>query len=520
MVYAIHAAILTTGISIALVLWYILRKRTAENLIQTAERRARQLAEESARQAETIRREAALEAKDRFYSLKNDLEKQIRDKRQDLQTLERRLNQKEENLERKLQYLETRERELTARERVAEANNRELQEARKRADQLIVEQKRVLEKIAGMTADEARRSLVRSIENEARQEAAGILRKVEEETREHSKELAREIVVQAIQRTAAEDVVETCVSVVPLPSDDLKGRIIGREGRNIRALEMATGCDLIVDDTPEAILVSAFDGFRREVAKHSILRLISDGRIHPARIEEIVEKTRSELEAQVLRDGENAALEVGVHDINPELLRLLGKLRYRTSYGQNILSHSKEVAMLAGLMAAEIGAREHIARRAGLLHDVGKAVDKESGGSHLEWSVDFARRYGETAEVVHAIACHHMDIPFESAEAVLVQAADTISAARPGARREILENYIQRLERLEKIADSFSGVQKAYALQAGREIRILVDSTNVGDQEAVWLSKDIARKIEAELQYPGQIKVTVIREMRAVDFAK
>lgn len=520
MAYWIHAVILITIASGTLFAWLYLKKRAARDIIDKAEVRARQLAEDSARYADTIKREANLEAKDKFYAMKTDLEKQVQDRKQDLQSLERRLHQKEETVDRKALHIETREKELAQKEKTLETRDRELKDAQKRMDQIIVEQKRVLEKTAGLTAEEARRQVIRGIEEESRQEAALLVRKLEDDARCRANELARDVIVQAIQRTAVENVIETCVSVVPLPSDDLKGRIIGREGRNIRALEMALGVDLIVDDTPEAILLSAFDGFRREVAKVSIQRLIADGRIHPARIEEIVERTKQDLEAQVLRDGEEAAQELEVPNVHAEILKLLGRLRYRTSYGQNVLNHSKEVALLCSLMAAEIGANQNVAKRAGLLHDIGKAVDKEAGGTHLEWSIEYAKRYGETPEVVHAIACHHMDIPFETAEAFLVQAADSISAARPGARREILENYVQRLEKLEKIADSFSGVQRAYALQAGREIRILVDSARVGDREAIWLSKDIARKIESELQYPGQIKVTVIREMRAVDFAK
>lgn len=520
MSYWIYAAILFACGGLTILVWLHLKRKTVAEIISKAELQARQLAEDSARYAETIKKEANLEAKDRFYSMKTEMEKQAQDQKQEMQNLERRLLQKEENLERKTLHLENREKDLAAREKLLEERNLEVKESRKRVDQMIAEQTRTLERIAGITGDEARRQLIRSIEDEARQEAALLIRKLEEEARARAAETARDVVVQAIQRTAVENVIETCVSVVHLPSDDLKGRIIGREGRNIRALEMALGVDLIVDDTPEAILLSAFDGFRREVAKVSIQRLIADGRIHPARIEEIVERTKEDLEAQVLKDGEEAARELEITGIHQEILKLIGRLRYRTSYGQNVLNHSMEVGLLCAYMAAESGARQDVAKRAGLLHDIGKAVDKEAGGTHLEWSIEYARKFGETPEVIHAIACHHMDIPFETPEAFLVQAADSISAARPGARREILENYVQRLEKLEKIADSFSGVQRAYALQAGREIRILVDSARIGDREAIWLSKDIARKIESELQYPGQIKVTVIREMRAVDFAK
>jgi ribonuclease Y len=519
-VYATFAAILLAMSSASLLVWYHLKKTAGREIILKAESHAKQLAEDSARYAETIKKEANLEAKEKFYTLKSELEKQIHDRKQELTTQERRLHQKEENLERKVIFLENKEKDISLKEQSLEKKEKTFQDAQKRADLLIVEQKRTLERIAGLTTDDAKRLVIRHVEEDAKQEAALLVRKLENDAREKAGELAREIIVQAIQRTAVENVIESCVSVVPLPSDDLKGRIIGREGRNIRALEMATGVDVIVDDTPEAILVSAFDGFRREVAKVSIQRLISDGRIHPARIEEIVEKTRIELEEQTLQDGENAAMELEIPGIHQEILRLLGKLRYRTSYGQNVLNHSKEVAMLCALMASEIGAKVDIAKRGGLLHDIGKAVDKEAGGTHLEWSIEYAKKYNECPEVIHAIACHHMDIPFETAEAFLVQAGDAISAARPGARREILESYIQRLEKLEKIADSFSGVQKAFALQAGREVRILVDSAKVGDREAIWLSKDIAKKIQSEMQYPGQIKVTVIREMRAVDYAK
>lgn len=520
MLYWILPAILAAVTCACILTWFSFKKRNAHQIITSAELQARQLAEDSARYAETIKREANLEAKDKFYVMKSELEKQVQDRKRELESTERRLHQREENLDRKTAYLESREKELAGKEKMLEARDQELKQAQKRIDLLIVDQKRVLERTAGLTTEEARRQVIRNIEEEARQEAALVLRKLQEETRCKASESAREVIVQAIQRTAVENVIETCVSVVPLPSDDVKGRIIGREGRNIRALEMALGVDLIVDDTPEAILLSAFDGFRRAVAKQAILRLVADGRIHPARIEEIVDRTRKELEEQVLQDGSEAARQLEIPNVHPEILKLLGRLRYRTSYGQNVLNHSMEVGLLSAYMAAEIGANQEVARRAGLLHDIGKAVDKEAGGTHLEWSIEYAKKFGETPEVVHAIACHHLDIPFETPEAFLVQAADSISAARPGARREILESYIQRLEKLEKIADSFSGVQRAYALQAGREIRILVDSARVGDREAIWLSKDIARKIESELQYPGQIKVTVIREMRAVDFAK
>jgi ribonuclease Y len=377
-----------------------------------------------------------------------------------------------------------------------------------------------LERISGLTQEEAKGQLIKKIEDEARLEAVQSVRRIEEETREKSQGLAREIISQAIQRSAAEHVVETTVSVVDLPSEDMKGRIIGREGRNIRALELATGVDIIVDDTPEAVLLSSFDPIRREMARLAIQKLVIDGRIHPARIEEIVETVKAELEEKIKQEGESVVLDLRVQNIHPELVKLLGRLKYRTSYGQNVLQHSKEVALLAALMAKELGLDTQVALRAGLLHDIGKAVDKEVEGTHTELSVELVRKYGESNAVAQAIASHHRDIDFPSVEAVLIQAADTLSAARPGARRELLETYIKRLEKLEEIAHSFEGVSKAFALQAGREIRIIVESQKVSDDRAALIAKDIAQKIKNELDYPGQIKVTVIREMRAVEYAR
>lgn len=377
-----------------------------------------------------------------------------------------------------------------------------------------------LERVSHLTQEEAKRELQKRIEDEARLEAVQTLRRIEEETREKGQALAREIISQAIQRSAAEHVVETTVSVVDLPSDDMKGRIIGREGRNIRALELATGVDIIVDDTPEAVILSSFDPIRREMARMAIEKLVMDGRIHPARIEEVVEAVKEELEEKIKQEGESVILELRIQDIHPELVKLLGKLKYRTSYGQNVLQHSKEVAYLAAIMARELGADEKVALRAGLLHDIGKAVDREIEGTHTELSVELARKYGESEAVIQAIASHHRDVDFPSVEAVLVQAADTLSAARPGARRELLETYIKRLEKLEEIAKSFEGVAKAFALQAGREIRIIVESQKISDERAALTAKDVARRIKEELDYPGQIKVTVIREMRAVEYAR
>jgi ribonuclease Y len=382
------------------------------------------------------------------------------------------------------------------------------------------EQRAQLQRVAGMTREEARAELLRQLEQDARRDAAHLVVRLEHEARATAADKARQLITEAIQRSAAEHAIETTVSVVDLPSDDMKGRIIGREGRNIRALEQATGVELIVDDTPGAIILSSFDPYRREVARQCIERLIADGRIHPARIEEVVEKVKAEIDERVRKEGEATAFELGLFDVHPELLQLMGRLRFRTSYGQNVLSHSKEVATLAGIMARELGLDAHVAIRAGFLHDVGKAIDREMEGTHLALGLDLLRKHGERQPVIDAVAAHHMDIDWPSLEAMIVQAADAISAARPGARRDILESYVKRLEKLEGIADSFTGVAKSFALQAGREVRVMVQSDQVSDEDAVWLSKDIARRIENELQYPGQIKVTVIRETRAVDVAR
>jgi ribonuclease Y len=415
-------------------------------------------------------------------------------------------------------------------ERRMQANDRREQELAQREEHLAAEQahckalaeshRRELEQVAALTRDEARAQLLKEMEADARREAAALITRVEHDAREQAADKARAIITQAIQRSAAEHTVETTVTVVDLPSDEMKGRIIGREGRNIRALEVATGVDLIVDDTPGAIILSGFDPWRREVARLAIERLIADGRIHPARIEEVVEAVKGEMADTARKDGEAAAFELGLHDVKPELLTLMGRLRYRTSYGQNILNHSKEVAYLAGVMARELGLNTHVSVRAAFLHDIGKAIDRDLQGSHLELGLDVLRRHGESEPVLQAVAAHHMDIDWPSLEAMIVQSADAISAARPGARRDLLESYVKRLERLEGIAESFKGVSKSYALQAGREIRIMVESDRVTDDQAVWLSRDIARRIESELEYPGQIKVTVIRETRAVDYAK
>jgi ribonucrease Y len=418
------------------------------------------------------------------------------------------------------QGLDERDRALGLRERAIAGREATLAETTARYEQLVGRQRQELERVSSLTAEEARGLLLRQMEADARREGASLVKRLESEAREQAAERARAVITQAIQRSAADHAIETTVTVVDLPSDDMKGRIIGREGRNIRALEVATGVDLIIDDTPGAIILSSFDPYRREIAKRTVEQLIADGRIHPARIEEIVEKVKAGMEEDVRRAGEAAAFELGLHDVDPDVLRLMGRLQYRTSYGQNVLSHSKEVAFLAGVMARELGLSAHVAVRAAFLHDIGKGIDRDMSGGHLELGLDFLRRHGESEPVLQAVAAHHMDIDWPSLEAMIVQAADAISAARPGARRDLLESYVKRLQRLESIADSFKGVSKAFALQAGREIRIMVESERVTDEEAVWLSRDIARRIESELEYPGQIKVTVIRETRAVDYAK
>ncbi len=472
------------------------------------------------KEAETIKKEAILQAKDTLFQMKADFERETKEGRKELQNLEKRILQKEENLDKKAESLDKREAALAKREKLSLQQEKELQEQQKQLELLIESHRRELENLSGISSQEAKEMLIRTIENEARHEAALLVKKIETEARETADRKAKDIISLAIQRYAGDYVAEKTVSVVNLPNEEMKGRIIGREGRNIRAIEAITGVDLIIDDTPEAVILSGFNPIRREVARISLERLISDGRIHPARIEEIVEKVNTEIETSIREAGEQAAFDVGVHGIHPELIKLIGKLKYRTSYAQNVLQHSREVAFLCGIMAAELGLNEKQAKRAGLLHDIGKAVDHEMEGTHATIGADLARRYGESGAVVHAIAAHHEDVPAEDVISILVQAADALSGARPGARKELLETYVKRLEDLERIATSFNGVGKAYAIQAGRELRIIVESNSVNDADMVMLSRDVARRIESELTYPGQIKVTVIRETRAVEFAK
>ncbi|MCU0251872.1 MAG: ribonuclease Y [Vicinamibacterales bacterium] len=514
-------ALITAAVGAAvLFFWLANRKRQAQETVGRAEEFAARMAKDAERDAETKKKEALLEAKERAHELLVEAERQARERRQQLNALEQTLTRRDEKLTERLGAIEQRDKEFRAQEQALGKREKASTEAAAKYERLVADQQRELQRVAGMTADEARDSLLKQMEADARRDAANMVKRLDAEARETAAQRARQLITEAIQRCAAEHTTETTVSVVDLPSDDLKGRIIGREGRNIRALEIATGVDLIVDDTPGAIILSGFDPYRREIAKQAIERLIADGRIHPARIEEVVEKVKAELDEEVRKQGEAAAFDLGLHDLHPEVLKLMGRLRYRTSYGQNVLNHSKEVAFLAGIMSRELGLQANVAVRAAFLHDIGKAIDREMQGTHLEIGLDFLRRHGEQPAVLDAVAAHHMDIDWPSLEAMIVQAADAISAARPGARRDILESYVKRLEKLEGIADSFKGVSKAFALQAGREIRIMVESERISDEEAIWLSKDIARRIENELEYPGQIKVTVIRETRAVEYAK
>lgn len=518
--YLINAAV-TLGVAAAVfTYWVASRRRIAADTIGRAEQEAGRLLRDAQREADARRKEGLLEAKEKAHELLAEADRQSRARRQEIVELEQTLADKTRTLAERLTATDTLEQDLRGRERAILAREHAVEAAIQRAEGLAAERLRELQRVAGLTHEEAKELLIRQIEADARRDAANLVKRLDAEARETAAVRARQIITDAIQRSAAEHAIETTVSVVDLPSDDLKGRIIGREGRNIRALEQATGVELIVDDTPGAIILSSFDPYRREIARQAIERLVADGRIHPARIEEVVEKVKTEMEASVLKEGEAGAFELGLYDVHPDALRLMGRLKFRTSYGQNVLNHSKEVAYLAGMMAKEVGLNANVCVRAAFLHDIGKAIDRDLQGTHLELGIDFLRKHGESEPVIMAVAAHHMDIDWPSLEAMIVQAADAVSAARPGARRDILESYVKRLEKLEGIADSFPGVTKAFALQAGREIRIIVESEKISDEETVWLSKDIARRIENELEYPGQIKVTVIRETRAVEYAR
>jgi ribonuclease Y len=519
-VESITLLILVITGGLGLLAGFYLRKIILESRIESVESLAKKILDEARKEADGIKKEANLQAKDQLYQMKVEFDKEARERRMELNILEKRLLQKEEHLEKKTASLDGKEDELGKRERSVDKLGKELQVQETRYQQLIQEQKNQLERLAGISSEVARNLLLQTMEREVRTDAARMIKRVESEARELSDKKAKEIIGLAIKRYASDYVAEQTVSVVNLPNEEMKGRIIGREGRNIRAIEAATGIDVIIDDTPEAVILSGFNPIRREVARRSLERLITDGRIHPARIEEIVDKVSQEMEVSIREAGEEAAFDVGVHGLHPDLIKLLGKLKYRTSFAQNVLQHSKEVAFLCGIMAAELGVNVKRAKRAGLLHDLGKAVDHEVEGPHALIGAELVKRYGENPSVVHAIAAHHEDVPPESLLAVLVQAADTLSGARPGARREMLESYVKRLEDLEKIAYSFNGVNKTYAIQAGREVRLIVASDRISDAEAALLCREVAKKVENELTYPGQIKVTVIRETRAVEYAR
>jgi len=503
----------TGALLVGLLTGYLLRRIVAEAKITSAEAEAKRIIDEARKSIETRRREALLEAKDEAQKIRDELEREVRERRQELQRLERRLVNKEESLDRRQESLTQKEESLSRQEKT-------LGEKEKLLQNLHEEAIRELERISGLSIEDARERILAEVKETLREEMARIIRDAETRAREEAEMKAKNIISLAIQRCAADHVAETTVSLVELPSDEMKGRIIGREGRNIRTLETLTGIELIIDDTPEAVILSGFDPVRREVARLALERLVADGRIHPARIEEMVEKAQKDVDSLIKQEGEQAALKLGVHGLHPELIKLLGRLRFRTSYGQNVLKHSIEVAQLSANMASEIGADVAIAKRAGLLHDIGKAVDHEVEGSHVAIGVNLLRRYRESPEVIKAMEAHHGDVEPQSTEAFLVAAADAVSAARPGARRETIEMYLKRLEKLEDIANSFEGVEKSYAIQAGREIRIMVKPEKIDDLGAVILARDIVNKIEKELEYPGQIKVTVIRETRAIAYAK
>lgn len=514
-IYIVAALAALVGSVVALLLKGVLGSKKTKNASQEAEK----IVQAAKAQADGLIKEAGIEAKDLLFKMKSDFEAEAKETRSELKKLEHRLIQKEENIDRKGDLCDQREKEITDKEQELGNRDKLLSQQEVQYQQLVAEQRAQLERISSLTADQAKELLIRAMENEARYEGAKLIKRIENEAKEEADKKAKNIIATAIQRYAGDFVAERTVSVVQLPGDEMKGRIIGREGRNIRAIESATGIDLIIDDTPEAVILSGFNPVRREIARLSLIRLISDGRIHPARIEDVVKKVGQEVDAAIKEAGEQAAFDLGVHGIHSELIKYLGRLKYRTSYAQNVLQHSVEVGVLCGIMAAELGLKEKLARRMGLLHDIGKAIDHEVEGPHAVIGSKLAKKFAESPGVVHAIGAHHEDIPPSSVYAFLVQAADGLSGARPGARKELLENYIKRIEELESLANDFKGVSNTYAIQAGREIRVLVESDAVSDEDAVLLSRDIARKIEESLTFPGQIKVTVIRETRAVEYA-
>ncbi|HOW56131.1 MAG TPA: ribonuclease Y [Syntrophorhabdaceae bacterium] len=505
---------------IALFIGFILSKFVQQKKIGEYDKIGKKILDDAKKEADVLMREASIQAKDIVLQARNEIEQEVKNRRIEMQNTERRLSQKESNIDKKLDTLEKKEEELSRKDRELSNKNNQLENKIKEHESILVQSRQRLENISSMTAEEAKKMLIQAIEEEARFEAIKMIKKIEEEAREKADKKAKEIIAFAIQRYAGEYVGEDTVSVVPLPNEEMKGRIIGREGRNIRALEAATGVDIIIDDTPEEVILSCFNPVRREVARIAIAKLISDGRIHPARIEEIVSKVAEEMEEKIKESGEQAVFDLGVHNVHPELVKLLGRLKFRSSYAQNIYQHSLEVAFICGAIASELKVNVKEAKRAGLLHDIGKAVDHEVEGSHATIGADLAKKHGESEEIVHSILAHHEDVPVTSLLDVIVQAADALSGARPGARREMLETYIKRLEELEKIANSFQGVEKSYAIQAGREIRIVVNSERINDDSIIMMSKDIAKKIETDLSYPGQIKVVVIRETRSIEYAK
>jgi len=515
--YIVLIGIISFGVGFGIAFW--IKGKMLSQKIRDSEAEASRILEDSKRRAETLLKEANLEVKDRLFKMKSEFDAETKETRSEIIRRERRLSQKEEHIERKIEKFDQREREIIRQEKFLAKRENQIDGREKRYNELIEEQKIQLEKISGLTAEQAKELLIRAMENEARYEAAKVIKRIENDAKEEADRKAKKIMATAIQRYAGDFVAERTVSVVPLPNDEMKGRIIGREGRNIRALESATGIDLIIDDTPEAVILSGFNPVRREIARISLMRLISDGRIHPARIEDIVKKVGQEVDLAVKEAGEQAAFDLEVHGIHSELIKYLGRLKFRTSYAQNVLQHSSEVGFLCGIMAAELGLNQKLARRMGLLHDIGKAIDHEVEGPHAVIGSKLAKKYNESSKIVHAIAAHHEDILPESVYALLVQAADSLSGARPGARKELLENYIKRLEDLENIANSFRGVSNTYAIQAGRELRVIVESEKISDEDATLMSRDIAKKIEESLTFPGQIRVTVIRETRAVEYA-
>lgn len=501
-------------------LGFIVHSLIGRSKEQTAKSKAAAIISDAEKEAETKKKEALLEAKDFLFQKQQELEQETKERRAELQAQEKKISRREDQLDKRLDQIEKKDKEIQVRQKEIAGQQRALSEKEKNLTSLYDEQKHLLEKISGLTIDQAKELLLEKVESDVQRDAALVIKRVEEETKEIARKKSRDILVTTIQKIASDQTSEVCISTVPIPSDEIKGRIIGREGRNIRAFEQITGINVIIDDTPEAVVLSGFDPIRREVAKLTLERLISDGRIHPGRIEELYEKTAAEIDEIIVEAGEQIAFEADVHGLHPELIRLLGRLKYRTSYGQNVLLHSKEVAYISGIMAAELGADPTVARRAGLLHDIGKSVDWEMQGGHATIGADYVKRYGESEAVIQAVAAHHEDVEPGSIESILIMIADAVSAARPGARRETLETYIKRLEKLEEVSQSFDGVEKSFAIQAGREVRIIVQPDKIDDVLSAKLARDISKKIESEVEYPGQIKITVIRETRSTEYAR